>query len=119
MASVTLINNILTAMNNKLKVWGIFSDLQKAFNCVNHEILLKKFEFYGIEGKFKLLIRSYLTGRCQRVISGNGIDSNVVSHRARYWVLCFILYINDLPKIINKNNMVLFADDTSIIVWVW
>jgi hypothetical protein len=91
-ASVTLINNILTAMNNKLKVGGIFCDLQKAFNCVNHEILLKKLEFYAIEGKFKLLIRSYLTGRLQRVILGNkltvtilqnGKELNVVSHRAR------------------------------------
>jgi hypothetical protein len=55
---------------------GIFCDLQKAFDCVNHEILLKKLEFYGIEGKFKLLIRSYMTGRFQRVILGNRIDSN-------------------------------------------
>jgi hypothetical protein len=48
----------------------------------------------------------------------NGKELNVVSHMARYWVLCFfLLSINDLPKIINKiNNMVLFADDTSIIV---
>jgi hypothetical protein len=75
-ASFTLINNILTAMNNKLKVGGIFCDLKMAFGCVNHEILLNKLEFYGIEGKFKLLIRSYLTGRFQRVILGNGIDSN-------------------------------------------
>jgi hypothetical protein len=76
MASVTLINNILTAMNNKLKVGGIFCDLQKAFDYVNHEILLNKLEFYGIEGKFKLLIRSYLTGRFQRIILCNRIDSN-------------------------------------------
>jgi hypothetical protein len=63
-------------MNNKLKVGGIFCDLQKAFDCVNHEILLKKLEFSGIEGKFKLLIRSYLTCRFQRVILGNRIVSN-------------------------------------------
>jgi hypothetical protein len=76
-ASFTLINNILTAMNNKLKVGGIFCDLQNAFDCVNHEVLLRKLEFYGIERKFKLLIRSYLTCRFQRVIVlGNRINSN-------------------------------------------
>jgi hypothetical protein len=60
-ASFTLINNILTEMNNELEVGGIFSELQKAFDCVNHKILLKKLEFYGIESKFKLLIRYYLS----------------------------------------------------------
>jgi hypothetical protein len=54
-------------MNNKLKVGNIFCDLQKAFDCINHEILLKKLEFYGIEGKSKLRIRSYLTGRFKRL----------------------------------------------------
>jgi hypothetical protein len=126
-ASFTLINNILTAMNNKLKVGGIFCDLQKAFNCINHEILLKKLEFNGTEGKFKLLIRSYLTGRFQRVTLRNRIDSNSSSkwERIKCGVpqgsilgpLFSLQYIHDLPKIINKNNnMVLFADDTSIIV---
>jgi hypothetical protein len=102
-------------------------DLQKALNCVNHEILLKKLEFYGIEGKFKLLIRSYLTGKFQKVILGNRINSNSSSkwERIKCGVpqgsilgpLFFLLYINDLPKIINKNNNIeLFANDTSIIV---
>jgi hypothetical protein len=45
-------------MNNKALVGGIFCDLQKAFNCVNNEILIDKLEFYGIEGKFKTLLKS-------------------------------------------------------------
>ena len=52
-AAFNLINGILTAMNNNQLVGGIFCDLQKAFDCVNHKILLEKLEFYGVEGKFK------------------------------------------------------------------
>ena len=54
---------VVKAMNNNQMVGGIFCDLQKAFDCVNHKILLQKLEFYGVAGKFKALIESYLTGR--------------------------------------------------------
>jgi hypothetical protein len=53
------------ALNNKCIVGGIFCDLRKVFDCVSHDILLSKMEFYGIKGK---LMRSYLRGRYQRVI---------------------------------------------------
>jgi hypothetical protein len=54
--------NILTSVNNKVAVGGIFCDLQKAFDCVKHKILLDRLEFCGMESKFKTLIKSYLTG---------------------------------------------------------
>jgi hypothetical protein len=126
-AAFSLVNSILTARNNSLIVRGIFCDLQKAFDCINHKVLLDKLEFYGIEGKFKTLIESYLTGRHQKVALSNISDSN---HSSKWEVikcgvpqgsilgpLFFLFYINDLPKILNKdNNVVLFADDTSIII---
>jgi len=52
-------------------VGGIFCYLQKAFDGVNHDILMEKLEFCGIQGKFSNLIKSYLTGRFQRVIIGS------------------------------------------------
>jgi hypothetical protein len=126
-AAFTLINKILKALNSKMIVGGIFCDLQKVFDCVNHTILMNKLEFYGITGKFKSLINSYLTGRQQRVVLSNKSSSDNISNWEiiKYGVpqgsilgpLFFLLYINDLPKITNgEYSMVLYADDTSIII---
>jgi hypothetical protein len=59
---------MLRAINNRLSVGGIFCNLEKAFDCVNHEILGDKLQFYGIKGKFLALIDSYLRGRYQKYL---------------------------------------------------
>jgi transposase-like protein len=67
-AVYSLLNKILTGMNNKLKVKGIFCDMEKAFDCVNHNIFLHKREIYGITGIPKKLFTNYLKDRYQRII---------------------------------------------------
>jgi len=60
LGTYTLTNNILTALDNKPLVWGLFCDLTNAFNCVKHDKLLAELEYYGINCKAGDLI-SYLT----------------------------------------------------------
>ena len=67
-ASYKPTDDILNALNNRMMVEGIFCNLQKAFDCVNHNILLTKLEFYGITGITYKLIKSCLQGRYQREV---------------------------------------------------
>jgi sarcosine oxidase/L-pipecolate oxidase len=62
-----LINEKLNTLNNKKMAGNIFCDLEKAFDSVNHNILLSKLPYYRINGKAKLLLESYLQNRYQRV----------------------------------------------------
>jgi hypothetical protein len=114
-------------MNNTLKIGGIVWDLQKAIDCMDHKILVNKPEFYGIEGNFETLIPSYLRGRHQKVTLNNNTNNNTsskwemikngVPQGSILSPLFFLTYINDLTKIITKNNsMVHFADDTSLLI---
>ena len=73
-ASYKLINEILLALNNKLTVGGIFCDLVKAFNCINHDMLLSKYEFYELGGKTNALLSSYLSARYQRMLIDNSFS---------------------------------------------
>ena len=103
--------------------------LEKAFDCVNHDILLYKLKFYGISDKALQLYESYLgNSYCRTAIYNDNEKSNKVSNwaKVRHGVpqgsilgpLPFLLYINDLPKIINKTSApIIFADDTSIFIY--
>jgi hypothetical protein len=64
---VGLLYLLLSSLNNTILVGGLFCDLQKAFDSVNHDILLSKMEFYGVSGIAKKLMASYILDRYQRV----------------------------------------------------
>jgi len=74
-----LTTEILNAVNNKLLVGGIFHDLEKAFDCVNHDILLSKLKFYGISDKDFRLYQSYLDNRfCRTAVYNDSENGNKV-----------------------------------------
>ena len=118
-ALFSLTELIRNALDNGNFACGIFIDLQKAFDTVDHQILLKKLEYYGIRGLANNWFRSYLTNR-QQFVSVNGINST--KQNMNYGVpqgsvlgpLLFLIYINDLNKAIKFCTTHHFADDTNL-----
>ena len=123
-----LVDNILISLDQQLQIGGIFCDLTKAFDCVYHEILLKKLSYYGICDTYLSWLKSYLTNRKQKVTlcsSNQGKELSSSWETIRKGVpqgsvlgpLLFLVYINDLPYGFNKDvRFVLYADDTSVLV---
>ena len=119
-ALIHMTEAIRSALDSGFVTCGIFVDFQKAFDTVNHEILLKKLDHYGFRGAVNDWFRSYLTNRKQKVvINGFESDSKILLHGVPQGSvlgpILFLIYINDLHHCIKFCTTYHFADDTNLL----
>jgi hypothetical protein len=113
------------ALNNKRKSGGIFFVLEKAFDCITHNILLAKKKYYGITGVMYSFIESYFRNTHQGArfnIRDSNLDKiDIGIPQGSILGPLFLSYVNDLPSFIQSADpsnisVVLFADDTCVII---
>ena len=119
LAIIELVEEITNSLDNHESTVGVFIDLKKAFDTVDHGILIEKLYHYGIRGIANKWIGSYLMNRYQYVnINGTNSDyMNVLCGVPQGSILgpiLFILYINDMCNVSTLLKPILFADDTNL-----
>ena len=119
-ATLDFVRTIEDALEKSEYAVGVFCDLSKAFDTIDHDILLAKLEYYGIRGCTLEWLRSYLDSR-QQYVEFNGCKSKAsfittgVPQGSILGPLLFIIYMNDLPSC-TKLHTVKFADDSNFVI---
>ena len=119
-AILNIVNKIQSNMDKGMFSCGVFIDLQKAFDTVNHSILLHKLSHYGIRGTVNDWFSSYLSNRIQTTQVGSHVSRKEstlcgVPQGSVLGPLLFLIYVNDIYMASDKLTFYLFADDTNLL----
>ena len=120
-AIITLVDKVFRALDTGKFIVGVFLDLKKAFDTVDHTILLKKLHAYGIRDNHLDWFKSYLSNKTQYVTYNNArSDIKTITHGVPQGSilgpLLFIIYVNDFFRASSLLFSILFADDTSVFI---